>query len=209
MTEFAPLESFGNRKPAMATPLVTCTRCRAILPPARLENKDWFSCDSCGISLRLDVFPALFRRMPGGLAPQPVVAQGEANCFYHASKKAVVPCDSCGRFLCALCDLELDGRHLCPACLETGRAKGKMEKLIDERMLPDYLALALVFLPLLIGFWPSLLGAPAALYVVIRHWRASGSLTSRHTRLRLAAAAVLAIAEIIGWIIFFTYLAAK
>ena len=30
---------------------------------------------------------------------------GEASCYFHAHKRAAVPCDGCGRFLCSLCDL--------------------------------------------------------------------------------------------------------
>jgi hypothetical protein len=156
----------------------------------------------------VEVFPALFRETPTPTPPQPILMEGEATCFYHPLKKAVVPCDVCGRFLCALCDLEMDGGHVCPACLETGRTKGKMEKLVDRRLLPDQLAMMFALLPLLL-LWPSLVGAPIALYVVIRYWNSPGGLTARRPKLRLAAAGGLAVLEIVGWIVAFIMIASS
>jgi hypothetical protein len=190
----------------MTSRLVTCTNCRAILPAERLEAGGWFHCDSCGSALRLEVFPALFRETVAPAVAEPVMMEGESTCFYHAAKKAVVPCDVCGRFLCALCDLEMDGQHVCPACLETGRTKGKMEKLVSQRLLPDQQAMMFALLPLLL-LWPSLVGAPIALYIVIRHWHTPGSLTAKRPRLLLGVAGALAILEILGWIVAFILIA--
>jgi len=181
----------------MISRLVTCTQCKAILPGEALNTGEFVECGSCGAVLRVDVFPALFRETTVVL-PQAIGVEGEASCFYHPGKKAVIPCDSCGRFLCALCDLEVDGRHVCPVCLETGVKKGKMEKLENRRFLPDQLAMSLVVFPLLLCGWPALVGAPMALYVVIRYWKSPGGITRRRTRTWLKVAAVLAILEIIG-----------
>ena len=81
--------------------------------------------------------------MATGSIGEAIVVEGEAACFYHPGKRATVPCGVCGRFLCALCDLELNGRHVCPACLETSRRKGDLRNLDTRRMLYDSAALSL------------------------------------------------------------------
>jgi hypothetical protein len=133
--------------------------------------------------------------------------EGESGCFYHPAKRAVAACESCGRFLCALCDLDLNGEHICPACLETGRRKGKLKQLENRRVLYDAVALSLATLPLLF-FWPTIITAPCALYVVVRRWNAPASLV-RRGKWRMVLAAILAILEIAAWIavVYFIWIA--
>ena len=133
-------------------------------------------------------------------------AAGEAGCFFHPRRRAAVPCDDCGRFLCPLCDIEIAGRHLCPSCLEGGRRKGTVAVLDTERVRYDKIALALVTWPL-ITFYFTLITAPAALFLVVRHWSRPCSLVHR-TGLRFLTAAVLAVLEIAGMITFIVYLVA-
>ena len=158
-------------------------------------------CPSCGAPLRVDVFPAQYRALSTSL-PTALVVEGESSCFYHPQKKAVIPCQMCGRFLCALCDLELNGRHLCPSCLESGQKKGKIGELQNKRVRYDRMALALATLPALV-LWPSLICAPMALYVAIRHWNNPCGVLGK-SRAMYMIAAVLASIEIIGWVVFFT-----
>ena len=60
----------------------------------------------------------------------------------------------------------------------------------------DTIALALATFPALL-IWPAIIGAPAALYVVIRRWRAPLSILPR-TRIRFYLAALFALAELVG-----------
>jgi hypothetical protein len=54
--------------------------------------------------------------------------------------------------------------------------------------------------------WPfTLLTAPAAIYVVIRHWNSPGSLITRG-KARFVIAFLLALAQVAGWIALFYYL---
>jgi hypothetical protein len=140
----------------------------------------------------------LFRRHTPGRDGEAVVVENEASCFYHPQKKAVLPCEGCGRFLCALCDCELHGQHFCPACLETGKKKGKIKRLENERVLYDDLALALAVLPLLI-FYFTLVTAPIALYIAIRYWNSPRSIVRRQTHWRFVIAIIFATLEIAGW----------
>ncbi len=176
---------------------VTCTKCGFVLNEALFNQPDWSLCPSCSSPLRLEVFPTLFDTPAPAQTAQAVVAEGEASCFYHPSKKAMLPCEVCGRFLCALCDVELNGQHLCPACLASGQKKGRLSNLDNRRVLYDSLALTLALAPLLL--WPfTLITAPAALFVALRYWRAPGSVVHR-TKIRLILAMVLALVQIAGW----------
>jgi hypothetical protein len=180
----------------MALAPVTCPRCRAALPAGTPNLAVFARCPGCGNLLQVEVFPALFRPITAGSVGETVMIEGEASCFYHPLKKAVVPCDACGRFLCALCDCDLSGQHLCPSCLDTGQQKDRLPHLQTQRSLHDNITLALAVLPLLI-FYFTIFTAPIVLFLVIRHWNTPGSLVPR-TKVRFVIAAILAVLEIVG-----------
>jgi hypothetical protein len=189
--------------PTVAQP-IACPKCKAVLGAEFLNQPVWQACPSCAVGLRVEVFPALFREDP--IAPaQRIMAKGEAGCFYHPEKQAVVVCDACGRFLCALCDVDFDGRHLCPACLEAGRQKGKIAKLQNARTRHDHIAIALAVLPILI-FYFTIFTAPAALFYSVWHWKSPGSIVPTHRRLNLIIAIVIASLELSGWVAFVIWL---
>jgi hypothetical protein len=148
--------------------------------------------------VRVEAFHALIEPPRAGAAAEQVLVEGESSCFFHPAKKAAVACDGCGRFICSVCDIELSGQHLCPQCLESGKRKGKLGQIESSRTLYDSLALALATYPLLI-FYFTLITAPMALYVTIRHWRAPGSVIVRG-KWRFVVALVLATLQIAGWI---------
>ena len=113
--------------------LIQCPKCRAWLMDGVFNQPEFAPCPACGMPLQMEVFPALFRKISAGQGGETIIVEGESSCFYHPQKKAVLPCDGCGRFLCALCDCELDGRHFCPACLEAGKTRGKIKSLDNQR----------------------------------------------------------------------------
>lgn len=179
---------------------VSCPACHAPLPPEMLNQPDLVTCPACAERVRVDVFPALFRGPEIGRAAENVGLEGESSCYFHPSKKAVVPCDGCGRFLCALCDLDFNGRHVCPTCLNTAQKKGRVVNLQNTRTLHDSVALTLAVLPLLI-FYFTLITAPLALFWAIRSWKLPSSILPRRRRVRLVAAMVLASLQIVGWVV--------
>src|SRR5207248_8091185 len=141
---------------------VSCPKCRTALPGSLFNLGKLVACPGCGSPLEVSVFPALFRQIAEGKSPETILVEGEASCFYHPQKRATIPCAGCGRFLCALCDVELNDEHLCPVCLETGHRKGTLTRLAAKRTLYDSSALMLSLLPVLL-MWPiSCLTAPAA-----------------------------------------------
>jgi hypothetical protein len=176
---------------------VNCPKCNATLLGGVFNRPDLSPCPSCGVPLQIEVFPAFFRPPAPIAAGEAIMTEGEASCFFHPQKKAVRPCDSCGRFICALCDCEFGRQHLCPSCLEAGQTKGKIKSLEKGRTLYDSIALALSIAPLLI-FYLTFITAPMAMFIAIRYWKAPLSLV-RRSRFRFVIAMILASFQIIGW----------
>jgi hypothetical protein len=183
----------------MALGEIACSHCFRAVPREIWNREAPELCSGCRAKLRVDVFPAHFGGLAGVTAAERIVAEGDAGCFYHPAKRAVLPCDACGRFLCALCDVEFSGRHLCPSCLEAKKKKGQLAALETERTLYDRIALSLAVYPMLL-FYLTLVTAPAAIFVSIRYWKAPGSLVG-HSKARFVAALALAMAQVIGWIV--------
>jgi len=179
---------------------IGCPVCTRALPPDTWNLSYETYCPSCRAPITALVFPALLRGSAGAL-PELVVEGGEATCFYHARKKAVVPCDQCGRFLCSLCQVELSGQNWCPSCLELHRKQGRLATLDHRRTLYDNMALLLAIAPIVsvLLWFMTLFTAPAALFVVFRHWRSPSSLVPR-TKVRFVIAGVAALLEIAGWV---------
>lgn len=133
---------------------------------------------------------------------EPVVTAEEASCFYHPEQRAAESCGRCGRFLCALCDLEIGSEHLCPTCFEGGRKSGKLSQVQNRRTLYDSLALSLAILPMIV--WPlTIITAPLVLFISVYYWKKPLSIIPR-TRGRFVWAIIFALLQIAGWIVFFT-----
>lgn len=175
----------------MAT--LRCGECSWPVAPESWNREEGVRCPGCREKIIAVVFPAIAARRTGA-APEAIAADTEASCIFHPSSRAVVPCDECGRFLCSLCDIEIDGRHLCPTCFNAGVASNKLETAETQRTMFDTRALALATFPVLL-FWPAILCAPYALFIVVRRWRSPGSIVPR-TRIRFYLAALFALAEI-------------
>lgn len=175
-----------------------CPACSAVLPWQIGTAEEGSNCPSCRKQLEVNLFPALYRES-SGTAGTVIQQDGEAACFYHADKRAEYACESCGRFLCALCDVDFAGRHLCPRCIEVGHTKSdKEEQFVTRRTLYDSAALSMATLPVLLFGFPSFVMAPAAIVFSAWYWRRPTSLIPR-TRIRFVLAILLASAEIVGW----------
>ena len=183
-----------------------CTRCHNGLPDQDWNSPEMRVCAACEARFRVFAFPALLRERRVAERPQSV-EEGDANCFYHPRKKAVTPCDHCGRFLCSLCDIEFRGQRWCPACLESGKRKRTIRTLENSRTHYDTIALSLATLPAL-GIWPSLFCSPMAIYVAIRHWKAPASVVPR-TRIRYYLALGFGGVQVVAWIWGIAYLLSR
>ena len=181
--------------------MLECPQCNKALDQSQVNTPDLTACPSCMTALRADVFPALYKPLSDDRSGETLKTEKEAGCFFHPNKKAEVTCTACGRFLCSLCDLEINADHLCPLCLEKGRTKRKISNLENNRTCYDTIALYMAAFPMLF-FWPTLLTAPIAIFISIRYWKSPTSII-RRSKLRFIAAIGIAGLQIGGWTLFF------
>src|SRR5687768_2429411 len=164
-----------------------CTKCWTPLSAEFLNIEEFRECPNCSSKVRVELFPAYFREIQKGSAGEALLADTEASCFYHPQKRAAVVCSECGRFLCLLCDLELEGKHFCAGCLETAKEKNKIASIQNKRTLYDSMALHLAVWPVVLVFtmYFTIITAPMAMYFAIKHWRAPSSLVRKPSQWRL------------------------
>ncbi len=180
--------------------MITCIKCMAPLGAEVVNNAELSQCPSCGVLTKVDLFPAMFKEISAGTIGETLITDNDASCFYHPQKKVEVSCSECGRFLCALCDVELDGKHLCIPCLQAGKKKKTLKNMENHRALYDnitlYSAIGSVF------FWfISFLTAPIILFMIFRYWKAPTSILPR-TKVRFLASFIITIIQIGGWSFF-------
>ncbi len=175
--------------------LIFCPSCNGALPDYLFQKPQVDgNCPTCGTTLGLTLFPALFRSA-AKIDPQALLTEeGEATCFEHADKRAVAVCNKCGRFLCALCEVEVGGKLWCPSCLIPANTNAPIEALEKRRTLYDSIALALATLPTLL-IYPALVSAPVVVYLCIRYWKKPGSIVPRG-KWRFVVALLIALIEL-------------
>jgi len=171
---------------------IACGRCGTpgTVPLSAEETST--TCGRCGVNTRVLAFPALLREDTPEQTGSRIVAD-ESACFYHANKPARVVCDGCGRFLCALCDIDYRGRHVCASCLESGRAETDGDTFRSRYIHYDTAALAVALFPVVLPFFWffSVISAPVAIFLAIYFWREP---MSALPRVRVRWRALLAIA---------------
>jgi hypothetical protein len=190
----------------LASEMLVCSQCSSPIP-AEDWNREHAYCRACRAPLTVLVFPAFFPKDASPALNTALLEEGEASCFYHPKKRAVVPCDQCGRFLCSLCQVEFLGQNWCPGCIEIRRQKGQLAALDARRPLYDNMVLALAVLPSPL-MWPTIITAPMSLYLTAKFWRAPSSILPR-TKIRFWIAALLAFLQIAGWTWLVLYLIYK
>jgi hypothetical protein len=181
-----------------------CPKCGQILDSPSWRDANGGACRICRVRFDFVGFPALSFRRPDAV-PKPVVLAEHATCFHHPENQAESVCEGCGRFLCSVCAINFGGRLLCPSCINAGTKNDPGS--IRSRALYPGIALGVAVLPavsvFLIPF--TIVTAPIALCIVVVGWNKPQSLVAPG-RTKLVLAAVVALAEIAGWVIFFTSL---
>jgi hypothetical protein len=183
----------------MIKPPPACTKCWTPLSAEFLNIDDYRACPTCASAVRVEVFPAYFREVAKGSAGEALLADTEASCFFHPQKRAAVVCSECGRFLCALCDLELEGKHFCASCLEAAKEKNKIASIENKRQMHDVLAFHLAIAGFFV-FYFNIITAPMALYFAIKHWKTPASIVRGGAKWRKIAAIVMASLQLLAWI---------
>lgn len=176
------------------TGTLQCANCTWPLELASATGTFAQACPVCKTDVEAVVFPAHAYTAAGAPA-ESVQSTTESTCFYHGANRAAVPCDECGRFLCNLCDLAVEGRHLCPGCFGTGVREHRLQGLETQRTMHDSIALALATFPIMM-IWPIVISAPLTIFWIFRHWKSPRSIVPR-TRARYYWAAFFATAEMV------------
>jgi hypothetical protein len=135
-------------------------------------NTEWQTCPYCGTRLQIRVWPVVRRN--NNAAP---ALSDQATCFFHPEKAFQACCQRCGRFVCALCDLQLGAEHVCPACFERGRGEGAEVAKAEWRyrdVLYDSIAVTVGWAWILV--WPTIVAAiPTAIFLHVKYRKAPRS----------------------------------
>jgi hypothetical protein len=159
----------GAGLPASAPGTVACPSCLGDVAPIETQTGRQ-SCPYCQELLQIRLWPAV-RHSPTAAAAMP----DQATCFFHPDKAFQACCHRCGRFVCALCDLQLGADHVCPTCFERGRADsgldGGQAEWRHRDVLYDSIALSLGWLWIVV--WPVILAAlPAVIVLHVKYRKA-------------------------------------
>lgn len=151
---------------------VPCPSCAADVAPAE-TNTGWQTCPYCEKRLQIRGWPVFRQNNNAATA-----LSDQATCFFHPDKAFQACCQRCGRFVCALCDLQLGAEHVCPACFERGRADSGVEAGRAEWRYRDVLydSIALTVGWGWILFWPVIVAAiPTVIFLHVKYRKAPRS----------------------------------
>lgn len=175
-----------------------CRKCGLTLPADVFNTAETAGCPRCHNAILGRIFPAFFEGRREGQTGEVIGLDDLSSCFFHANRRAVIPCGDCGRFLCALCDLEIEGRHLCPNCLEASRRKASLTIFHTTHTRWDHIALLLAVLPLLF-YAITPFTAPAAIFISIWKWRSTRDAMIPYSKGRFVVALLIASLTVAGW----------
>ncbi|MEA3366033.1 MAG: B-box zinc finger protein [Candidatus Hydrogenedentes bacterium] len=186
----------------MTDTLMTCLECGGSLPELTEVATGLRRCPHCGAYYEIATFPALYREPEVGTPAENVMVEGESTCLYHSTKKATVVCEECGAFLCTLCDIHFEGRHICPKCLTRIQSERGQSLLQPETTRYDAAAFHLAVWPLLFIFicvpYLMLVTAPIVLYLVVRYWNMSRRPDGTPSTMMIEAAVIAGIELLLG-----------
>ena len=162
----------ARRLSALGVGSIICPGCSGEVAP--VEGKSgWQNCPYCERALQIRVWGSVHQNnnAAGAISDQ-------ATCFFHPDKAYQACCQRCGRFVCALCDLQLGAEHVCPACFERGRVQsGAGTGTAEWRhrdVLYDSIAVTVGWGWIL--FWPTFVAAlPAAIFLHVKYRKAPRS----------------------------------
>ncbi|MBF0226348.1 MAG: hypothetical protein HQK76_12915 [Desulfobacterales bacterium] len=178
-----------------------CTKCKSNLSNDFFNTHQFSICPICNSALMVYTFPAFYDNNLQSNSEHVIIDSHRASCYFHPKKEAEITCSSCGRFLCKLCRIDLNGNNLCIACLESIKNKKKMDVLENHRTIYSKVALGLAVLPMLFVF-PTLITAPMSIFVSIRYWKHPSSLV-RKSKLGFVLAILISSLQLLGWALLF------
>ena len=156
----------------MGTAAASCPSCGGDVIPVETET-GWQSCPSCADRLQICLWPVVQQNTNAATA-----LSDQATCFFHPDKAFQACCQRCGRFVCALCDLQLGAEHVCPTCFERGRSDSGAEAGKAEWRYRDVLydSIAVTVGWGWIILWPTIVAAiPAVIFLHVKYRNAPRS----------------------------------
>jgi hypothetical protein len=162
----------ARRFSPLAAGAVICPGCNGDVAPVE-SNSRWQICRYCQKRLQMRVWGAVQQNTNAATA-----LTDQATCFFHPDKAFQACCQRCGRFVCALCDLQLGAEHVCPTCFERGRAGSSAEPGKAEWRHRDVLfdSVAVTIGWGWILFWPVYVAAlPTAIFLHVKYRKAPRS----------------------------------
>ncbi len=178
---------------------LACPRCSASVPPNDFHGSAELKCPRCQARLSGRIFPAFWETRAAIGSGDQSAMEGEAVCFFHPAKRAAVTCERCGRFVCALCTVEIGAEALCPSCLGGGLQNEKVAALITARFCWSDLAFLLGVGPLVlsIAVLPLLIfTGPAAIFAAIYGWKKPASLVRGRRHWKAVAGMVCGLGQV-------------
>ncbi|MHC4885011.1 MAG: hypothetical protein ACYTGH_07995 [Planctomycetota bacterium] len=175
-----------------------CPRCEIILEAADTVTS---ICPDCHWKGEVHLFHPVELQVSASEEALPE----DAACAHHPNKKAVAICDATGDYICALCQVEVDGQTLSIQHLNSKGGAGKLKESFDRYLArPDRSLSSLVAVSVL--FWPvSPITMSAAIYyyVKLRRARKENPILKRLVgRLQMALYFILIILYFLGLIGF-------
>jgi uncharacterized paraquat-inducible protein A len=186
----------------MRNTIVRCGRCGAALTIPDATGAGEVDCRSCGATTGVWLFPALHRTRSPEQA-QPILEEGHSSCLSHPQKRAVAVCDGCGRFMCALCDVDWNGEHLCPTCIAHRKSADHEGTLRTEYFHYDLIALLLALVAIPTSFMGVFI-APIVIFLGVRYWKAPWRPVP-YRKWTMVLAVLLATMAMVGWISIFAF----
>lgn len=147
-------------------PLIACPKCEVEITSTE-PNAEWQTCPICEKRFLIRSWPTIRQNTNASVA-----LSDHATCFFHPDKTVKACCRRCGRFVCALCDLQLGAEHVCPTCFERGRSDADGRNSESEWRYRDVLydTIALTVGWAWILFWPTFVVAlPAAIFLHVKY----------------------------------------
>lgn len=177
--------------------LLECGGCGSPLHWDSINAGRIMRCAACGGAFLIDAFPAAIREEPAEEDGELLVDPAESSCFHHPDKRAAQACESCGRFLCSLCAIDMLGQRFCASCLAARMESHDDERLVFAYKRYDIIVRLLAFVPILV--WPlTLFTAPIAIVLGILFWKRARN-PARHYRWGLLAAMFVAGVQVSLW----------
>ena len=177
-----------------------CPLCNRLLGPEFWNSGQFRACPACSAQVMTIAFPAI--TIPSGASAIVPCEPGESSCFFHANSRPEAICDGCGRFLCRLCSIRFGQRRFCPDCIHRSRRQKSNSLVIDQAVLFDNIAIAVLALSVftlsyvILGLLISLLTVCLALV----GWKYQRTLV-RRSRFRFGFALILGLIGASVWIL--------